>query len=220
MSRNSVQTVTLPVLVTAESLKDSAGWGTFFPGDHTGNMAVQVVTPEDVIERLQTIFAPKDILLYNGVIQLMRALESGHQGDVEKCFEKVRPYIRHFAPLKEIQWKSADGRVSFKTIGQKRNAARWNYSGLMSDVFKGARLVVWYSEQEGRLQPALYCRDWKTAAFLLAFMQHFRECPKCHTVFVPSADNVDYCTPEHREAHRVARWRARKRQEKAAKKTR
>jgi hypothetical protein len=214
MSRNIVQTVTLPILVKAETLRDADGWGTFFPARHTGSMAVRVVTPQDVAKRLRDIFGPKDIPLYTGVIRLERALESGHEGDIIDSLERVRPWIKDFAPLKEVQWKSPDGRVSFKTVGQKRNAARWNYSGLMAELFHSAQLVVWWSEKERHFMPALYCPDWKTAAFLLAFMKHFRECPKCHTVFVPSADNVDYCTPRHREAHRVARWRARKRQVK------
>lgn len=214
MSRNIVQAVTLPVLVEADSLKESAGWGTFFPKNRTTGWAVHVVTPQDVLKRLRTIFAPKEIPLYAGIIHLERALESGHEGEIVKSFERVSPWIKSFAPLKEMQWKSRDGRVSFKTVGHERNAARWNYSGLMADLFQSARLVVWCPEGEVRFMPALYCPDWKTAAFLLVFMKRFRECPKCQNIFVPAADNVDYCSPEHREAHRVARWRSQQRSKK------
>jgi hypothetical protein len=208
MSRITLQTVTLPILVEAGTVKEADGLGTFFPANHTGNMFVRLVTADDVIKRLQKIFSPEEIPLYAGIIKLERAFESGHEGDIVKSLERVRPWIKGYAPVKELNWTSSQGRVSLESFGLKRNAVRWNYSGLMADLFRKAQLVVWWSDCEERFTPALYCPDWKTAAFLLVFMKRFRECPKCQTIFVPSSDNVDYCTPAHREAHRVARWRA------------
>jgi hypothetical protein len=213
MTRNSVRTVTLPILVAANITKEMDGWGTFFPADRIESMAVRVVSEEDIKSRLRTIFRPKDLPLFVGAIELKQAYDAKDELSLQRASEKVRPWIKHFALPRELDWKSADGRVSFTSSGQKWNATRWNYSRLMADMFQSARLVIWFSEKEGRFLPALYCPDWKTAAFVMTFLGRIRVCPKCSTIFIPSADNVDYCTPAHREAHRVARsrWRARQR---------
>lgn len=213
MTRNSVRTVTLPILVAADTAKEMDGWGTFFPADRTESMAVHVVREADIKARLRTIFRPKDLPLYIGAIELKHAYAAKDELALNRASEKVRPWLPHFAPPREIQGESADGRLSFSSTGQKWNATRWNYSRLMADMFQSARLAIWFSEKEGRFLPALYCPDWKTAAFVMTFLGRIRVCPKCSTIFIPSADNVDYCTPAHREAHRVARsrWRAQQR---------
>jgi hypothetical protein len=225
MIRNSVQTVTtaLPVLVPAHGREPFDGWGYFFPADRTETMAVRVVQELDVKARLRTIFQPKELPLFVGAIELKQAYDAKDELALQRATDKVRPWIPHCASLQEIRWESQDGRVSLRTTGQKWNATRWNYSGLMADMFQSARLVIWFSEKDERFLPALYCPDWKTAAFVMTFTGRIRVCPRCSTIFVPSADNVDYCTPAHREAHRVARWRAEKkrraeeeRQKKAA----
>jgi hypothetical protein len=216
MTRNSVQTVTLPILVAADTAKEMDGWGTFFPGDRAESMAVHVVREADIKARLRTIFRPQDLPLYMGAIELKHAYAARDELALKRASEKVRSYMRAFARPEEFEGnlKTEDGReVSLKSQGQKWNATRWNYSRLMADMFQSARLVIWFSEKEGRFLPALYCPDWKTAAFVMTFLGRIRVCPKCTTIFIPSADNVDYCTPAHREAHRVARsrWRAQQR---------
>jgi len=71
--------------------------------------------------------------------------------------------------------------------------------------------------------PALYCPDWKTAAFVVTFLGRVRVCanPKCNAVFVPSTDKEHYCIPAHGVAYRVARsrWRAKQRVGESRKKT-
>jgi hypothetical protein len=214
MTRNSVQTVTLPILVAADTAKEMDGWGTFFPVDRVESMAVRVVREADIKARLRTIFRPKDLALFVGAIELKQAYDAKDELSLQRASEKVRPWIKHFALPRELDWKSADGRVSITSTGQKWNATRWNYSRLMADMFQNARLVLWFSQKDERSLPALYCPDWKTAAFLMTFLGRIRVCPKCSKIFIPSADNVDYCNPAHREAHRVARWRARQRADK------
>jgi hypothetical protein len=64
----------------------------------------------------------------------------------------------------------------------------------MADLLERTRLVI--SKKDCRLLPALYCPDWKTAAFVLTFMGRVRACanPKCRAVFVPPTDKEHYCT--------------------------
>lgn len=226
MSRDIVQTVTrsLPVLVSADSTKEADGRGTFFPSDRVNeSMFVRVVRNEDIGARLKTIFRPDELPLFVGAIELKQAYDAGDELALKRASEKVRPYMRGFAPPEEweLKLKTRDGRgLIFKSHGRKWNATRWNYSGLMADMFQDARLVIWFSEKEERFLPALYCPNWKTAAFVMTFLGRVRVCPKCSTIFIPSADNVDYCSPAHREAYRVARsrWRAQQRAKEEKKK--
>lgn len=220
MLRNDVRTVTLPVLVSDEGFPQSArvpdgwGWGTFFPADHAGCMAVRAVSGREIKARLRTIFRPDELPLFVGVMELKGAYDAGDELALQRASEKVRPWLADFASPRERQWKTADGRVSIETVGRKWNATRWNYSRLTADMFRNARLVIYFPEnEEGRPLPALYCPDWKTAAFVMTFLGRIRVCPKCSIIFIPAADNVTYCTPAHREAHRVARsrWRAQQR---------
>jgi hypothetical protein len=209
MVRNSVQTVTtpLPVLVEVDSLKDADGRAHFLPEDSSMRV-VRVVRDTDLKKRLRTIFSPKELPLLIGAIQLKQALGAGDGLALHQGSEKVRPWLPDFIDIRDWRWKSADGRISMEFRG-KRYSALLNYIKLMADMFQSARLVIWFSEKEERLLPALYCPDWKTAAFVVTFTGRLRVCPKCSEIFIPSADNVDYCSPAHREAHRVARWRSR-----------
>jgi hypothetical protein len=218
MTRNSVRTVTLPILVESNRGEEFDGWGTFFPADRTGSWGVREVRERDITGRLRTIFRPEELPLFVGAIELKQAYDAGDELTLERASEKVRPFMRHFAPPREFEAKTPDGRVTIKSVGQKWNATRWNYSRLMAHMFQNARLVVWFSQKKERLLPAVYCPDLKTAAFMMTFLGRIRVCPKCSTIFIPSADNVDYCSPAHRDAHRVARWRDRKKREKKTEK--
>jgi hypothetical protein len=70
--------------------------------------------------------------------------------------------------------------------------------------------VMWCLDKKEKFSPGIYCRDWKTAAFVLMCMGSIRVCPKCGNSFVPKTDNQDYCTPAHGVAYRTAksRWNA------------
>lgn len=217
MSRYDVQTVTLPVLVDAgirERKEDSVGSGTFLtPGQLIkGKMWVRVVTDRDIKTRLRTIFRPEDLPLFIGAIELKQAYESRDEFALHRASEKVRPWMKHFVSLED--------RMCIATLQRyvaKWGATQWNYSGLITDMLRNARLVIWFSDKDSRFLPAVYCADWKTAAFVMTFMGRIRVCPKCSILFVPSANNVNYCTPAHREAHRVERFRWRAQQKKGGK---
>jgi hypothetical protein len=136
------------------------------------------------------------------------------------CF--LQPFVKNLAPIEDsvVEFKLKDGaRISLRS-SPRWNATRWNFSGLLRDVFDDAKFVIWHSEKENRFIPALYCSNRKTAAFIVQFMGRIRVCPKCGVPFIPLAGNVDYCCPAHREAHRVARsrWRAKQKPEGKKKK--
>lgn len=88
---------------------------------------------------------------------------------------------------------------------------RWLLSQLISEALTSVRVVLWWSGREFR--PALYCSDLKAALYVFLLMkiargQGWAVCPKCGEFFEQKRSNQNYCSIAHREAHRVARWRA------------
>lgn len=80
-------------------------------------------------------------------------------------------------------------------------------------LLAGASLVLWLDGK--RLVPALYCGSVWCALYVSAIFKifggcAFAVCPKCGEPFLQQRPDQLYCTIAHREAHRVARWRAAK----------
>jgi hypothetical protein len=217
MIRDSVQTVTFPVLTVAESIEKSDGWGTFLGPEYfneadDASMLIHVVTMEDVKKWLRTGFDSKDSALFVGSSQLKRAYDLHDEFNLHRAYEKLRPHVPNLMSPDnfELSYRQRDGRIGSVSIVKKWSTTRWNYSQIMTGMFEGVRLVMWYSQEGNRFIPALFCPDRKSAAFTMTFTGRIRLCPKCDAPFIPAAGNVDYCCIAHREAHRVARsrWRA------------
>lgn len=91
---------------------------------------------------------------------------------------------------------------------------RWQLSYEVSQaIFFSARLVLWWTSC--RFTPAIWCQDMKTAFYVRALLtavggKGLRICPHCNEPFLQERPDQSYCSIAHREAHRVARWRAEK----------
>jgi hypothetical protein len=91
---------------------------------------------------------------------------------------------------------------------------RWMLSYAVSEGLGiSSQLVLWWTGV--RFTPAIWCHDMKTAFYVRALLsavggKGLRICPHCSEPFVQKRPDQDYCSITHREAHRVARWRAAK----------
>ena len=93
---------------------------------------------------------------------------------------------------------------------------------LVHDVcreLEGVRLVLWKKNEPDRsLAVGLYSPDLRAAFWIHSLMsgtgtaKGFRICPKCGKVFWQDRPDQDYCGVKCREAHRIERWRAKKKQ--------
>jgi len=96
--------------------------------------------------------------------------------------------------------------------GPRANAdPRWLLSHEVSQALQEARLVLWWNKE--RFLPAVWCPNLKTAFYARALLdivgtKSFRVCAYCGDLFRQKRTDQDYCSIAHREAHRVARWRA------------
>ncbi len=91
----------------------------------------------------------------------------------------------------------------------------WMLSYVLSAELREVHLVLWWTKQ--RFKPALWCPDMKTAFYVRVLLgvvagKGFCVCPHCEAWFVQDRPDQTYCSVAHREAHRVARWRAQQKQ--------
>ncbi len=132
----------------------------------------------------------------------------------EDDLEFGRTLIRVFG-LQLGQEKEAIERWSGYRHGPRAKADyRWLLSQLFWEALEFVRLVLWWSGRQ--LRPAVYCPDLKAALYVFLLMkiaagEGWGACPYCGKFFVQQRSDQNYCTIAHREAHRVARWRKRKR---------
>jgi hypothetical protein len=116
--------------------------------------------------------------------------------------------------LKPGQEKEAIERWSGYRRGPRAETnEKWLLSQVMSEALDSVRIVLWWSGT--RFRPALYCPETKAALYMHFLMkivpgQGWAVCPKCGWVFEQRRPDQNYCSIAHREAHRVARWRAAK----------
>ena len=199
MSRNVEHTVTaLPILVDANRLTDADGLVHFYPAPNADirSVPVRVATVDEIRKKLSGDAPACGLLI---------GLSGLHTQDpmlFEKYFEQVRQWLD--VPMKHVK-------ISWTISANKTTRAaqiRMIYAQLLNRMLLNARWVVW---SDRRQQPfsGLYCPDWRTAAFAKLSMGQFRVCPKqgCEKLFTPRIPSQWYCTPAHRDAHRMARKR-------------
>jgi hypothetical protein len=81
---------------------------------------------------------------------------------------------------------------------------------------ENVRLILWKKEPDRKLAPGLFCLSIRSAFWIRALMsgigttKGFRICPKCGNVFCQKRSDQEYCSMKCREAHRIERWRAKR----------
>jgi hypothetical protein len=103
---------------------------------------------------------------------------------------------------------------------QARKDVRRLLSFELSESLDDARLVLWWTGTDFR--PAIWCPAMKTGFYARALLSvvggtGIRVCPHCGGAFLQERSDQFYCSIAHREAHRVARWRLKKKTEKSKK---
>lgn len=93
-------------------------------------------------------------------------------------------------------------------------------AALVSHAMRDARIVLWWSGAE--FTPAIWCENLETAVYALALPMFaggdlLGLCLRCKQIFVRKRLDQEYCSPRHREADRVARWREKQRKRRATK---
>jgi hypothetical protein len=233
MQRDHINTVTtIPVLISC-SRDEQQGEATFEA--HGG--PVREVTAKDFDKKTGKHRKFLDAMQdherqhFAGVVGLLRAIEERDSVAVAKARQQLLE-----AQAKEAQrgealgWKDNErlGQLLASGFGLKADQGkealeilggyRWP-SGTAKDAAKilsleisrtlalWVELVFWWTGE--RFTPALYCIDPKVAPYVYILTHKgWGVCPHCGEWFQKDRSDQNYCRIAHREAHRVARWRA------------
>lgn len=212
MSRESLQTVTLPLLVNAKTLDSAEGECAVFPSRGGKRLVkVRTISPDGLVLWLGRDTHPGLACALRGLGLLRRAHEARDAKALRAAIEQSRPLLP----------KAQFGKVTEDWTGEKIwGGAQWLYSEAMSHAIKNARWVAWWPfSGEHEALPGVYCPYMSTAVAAALFIRSVRVCPQCGVPFVPKQDNVDYCQPSHGVAYRTARSREKKRSTEEATRT-
>jgi hypothetical protein len=108
-----------------------------------------------------------------------------------------------------------DGLDEFVRARDRDHAHAEFIAGLISASTKKARLVLW--SNAGRLTPAIWCPDLKTAYHVfvlpgLCGVPGICVCPKCQRIFLQARADQRFCCKACQGAVRVKEWRAKQKQ--------
>jgi hypothetical protein len=215
MKRGTYDTVTLPVLIPCVFYKQE-GVATFLPVKKGGiPKPVRAFTHADLDRKskessLRTMTDP-EWGVFNAIWRLMQGLKDKDKFAISQAHAKLLGGTSEREQTVEEMFaraftdKEPEGMLSLQ----------------LSQALDSVRLVLWQSGHG--LQPALYCPDPKSALYTFVLTSLFADkkrlslCPFCGEFLVPRRPDQTYCSIAHREAHRVARWRAAKRAAKGSK---
>lgn len=226
---NAVTTgIEIPILVPARA-KQGQGYDTFH--SQLGKPSpVRVLRSED----FKSVFAGLSDDERNQFVELMGLIKALEEKDPvalrkqrEKFAERRQARRRRKEPLDDrvgetvarvfgVTPKEAlDWFYGLDLSGWEKKDPRWLLSREVSEAVEKVRLVLWWTGK--RFLPALSSPDLASAFYIHALLhvargKGFAVCPHCSSPFVRKRPDQQYCSIDHREAHRVARWRERKSQ--------
>jgi hypothetical protein len=206
------------VLVPCEA-KDRDGWASFHQVWETS--PVKILGGTELRKTFVTL-APEDRESVKNQIQFYRAARKGRLSLKERA-----PFYQAFAqqlvghlPGERLERAQAEA-IKYAQFLKKHDsggsADQYPISRLFTEGVEDAKFVLWIWEKEKRLVPALWCRNVRTAVLLQVLISLESKsrtivvCPRCNEMFMQGRPDQDYCSASCREAHRVARFRAKNR---------
>jgi hypothetical protein len=212
VSRYQLQCVThLPVLIPDEK---SDEYATFFSIGATGGSdwpkPVRVLTTKDVQKNLRKAIKQSEINLFNGILRLKRAYDEKDELELQSAYLLVWPWLENVSHGDAHNWTEEQAKQSYSEMISFKSSdhIRFDYSQLVTRVFEAARLVMWSPEKSKNFTPAVFCPDWRTAAFVIAFLGNILVCPICNRLFASTGKKI-YCTTKCQNSHRQRRFRFR-----------
>jgi hypothetical protein len=165
---------------------------------------------KDFDKAIRSALRPEEWNFLTGITTLKIAREKRDTLAARKAYDLLEGYFRQEAPR-------------YRGIEQNE---QWIEQELMRDLswlaskaLEGARMVFWIKGQpiesgaviRGEFMPGIYCPTRKTAiAMKMILSNSVRICPHCDSLFSVKLPKQQCCSISCREAHRVARWRDRK----------
>jgi hypothetical protein len=186
------------------------------PGDENGFLLkpqtlVQIVDNSDLLTKTKQFRRAGVTALEHGELVAVRLLLQARD---RSDFHAARKAMEHLRP--KIKINAPPGPLDLVGFAFDAVESGMFLAGFISDVLARAKLVYW---QQGKapnypalpnapqLRPGVYCPDFKTACAVKMLFGNVRVCLHCNALFESERSNQDHCCSQHREAHRMARWR-------------
>ncbi len=221
--RYNIPVTDIPVLTPCAANKQQ-GVASFLPKPTpVRRLTVDALAPGTLKGLLKELRATDREHLF-GVLDLISAMDAKDslalQNAAERIYRSRAPMHQLMARLAGVQPKRMKDAEYMQVQLAKMKAERSPHAALSRAVsysLSRASLVLWWTGK--RFLPALFCPDIETGLYVLVLLAKVRGkalviCPKCGQPFVRNRSDQSYCSIKHREAHRMARWRAVKAQEK------
>jgi hypothetical protein len=126
-------------------------------------------------------------------VQIRDGHENGDSYSIRNALSKLRG--NKFTE----SWRLTLGLRSFPVLGLPTDFAR---------AMKRSQIVLWWTTDRMRLEPAIFCETLNTAMYVKAALRYLRACPCCDQPFVPDRPDRQFCTVPCRERFRKRRQRA------------
>jgi hypothetical protein len=168
-----------------------------------------------VVELIQALKNPSDTIALKRAKDGFEEVYKAKRDEPSDLLELGEEFANALAKFTGQSPREAVETLEHKRPGPRATAdPRWLLSYEVSEMLNSSsRLVLWWTGE--RFSPAIWCDDIKTAFYVRALLSAvggvgLRICPHCGDVFFQERRDQNYCSIAHREAHRVARWRAAK----------
>lgn len=166
------------------------------------------------IVHLLTAMAKKDRVAARTALQRLsdlRAVRAKALGEYPAQFGRLLAGYYGLQPAQEREAiEIFEGRCLLPTVRGNPEKVLWDE---INEKLLQVQLVPWW--KKGEIIPALYCSDPKVVPYVyLLVHKKWGLCSHCGEWFRKDRPDQEYCTIAHREAHRVARWRAMKKTQK------
>lgn len=210
VQRVTLQPVTeVPLIVPCKDGEPHDGHANF----NHNEIAMKIrIVKDDELKDLKKALSPSEANFLADCLALKHAYNAKDPVALERPYNRLWPHL-----VSGIPGLDDSAAVLTKIFSSTPNWVPVCLPQLVSNKLCDVRLVLWwfgFDKEEmferGKFTPAFFCPDLKTALFFKGLLGQIRICPRCEKVFVPRKGNIDYCSPAHRDAHRVARWRAQK----------
>lgn len=205
MQRDMYDTVTLPILIPCRQ-EEAEGTANFLSG-FAGLGPVRSLRREELNPKNSKVWAllgPEKQKQLVSTIQLLYAVQTKDPLAIANAYERISEEEKPLIKAARSAIASA-----FKTYPSDE------IRRILSKELLPLRLVLWKSK-EGKLVPAFYSPDLSSGLLLYSLLKAIGSegglavCPRCGTPFLQKRADQEFCSIECREAHRVARWRAKK----------
>ena len=204
--RSTYDTVTLPVLIpgTPDSGEGTATFEDGLAGLKPVRRFRLFSTKTAAGRKVWDAFTPEQRQRFLAVNKASDALARSNAAVLIEAADQLASAFGEYS-LRELA-------TAMRSVRALENAVASHLSNALGRV----RLVLWREPSRGFV-PAIFCPDSMSALYVSVLMATagglgVSVCPHCGEPFVKTRSDQDYCSIKHREAHRVARWRAAQRQ--------